>query len=287
MAPNLGDRTHFIVGGEYQDTKSIGICSQVRSWCRDGAALFTNSRLLPTNGQPHYIIGPNGNYPNQSRTGVLTPCVAFVGVCIQGPLPQYIFDATGTTTSIFDPGKYADGAGVFGFGQGSSATDVGPYDATTLKPAVKRYTTLAHVDFTISDSLTSFLEASYARSEAVNPVANGAIGPIALQVGPGVFVPLSSRIMPDNAYLPANLAPGGADALPAGGAVLGYNMNGIAPARNETNNNTVRVTGGLNGMLSGSWSWDAYFEYGAEQERPASVPQRRGHVPAAGPGCGG
>lgn len=265
---DLGDRAHYIVGGEYQDTKSIGICSQVRSWCKDSTALFTNTGYA-TNGQPHYIIGPNGNYPSQSRTGVLTPCFVYVGVCVQGPLPQYIFNTDGTSTSTFNPGTYADGAGVFGFGQGSGATGVGAYDATTLKPAVKRYTTMAHVDFTINDSLTSFLEASYARSEAVNPVANGAIGPIALQVAPGVYVGLSSRIQPDNAYLPTNLAAGGANALPAGGALLGFNMNGIAPARNETNNDTVRVTGGLNGMLQGTWGWDAYFEYGQNKNDQA------------------
>jgi outer membrane receptor protein involved in Fe transport len=39
-------------------------------------------------------------------------------------------------------------------------------------------------------------------------------------------------------------------------------MNAIDPARNETNNDTLRITGGLNGQISQTWSWDAYFEYG-------------------------
>ena len=39
----LGDRAHYVLGAEYQDSKSIGICSQVRSWCRSQQGLFTNT----------------------------------------------------------------------------------------------------------------------------------------------------------------------------------------------------------------------------------------------------
>ncbi len=88
------------------------------------------------------------------------------------------FNSAGTAATPFNPGTYADGAGVFGYSQGAGATGVGAYDATTLRPAVKRYTSLADIDFKINDNLSTFLQFSYARSEAINPVANGAIGPI-------------------------------------------------------------------------------------------------------------
>jgi outer membrane receptor protein involved in Fe transport len=295
---DLGERAHFIIGAEYQNSQDIGLCSQVRAWCKQGYALFTNTLYngakagpgpaIPPDGLPRYIIGPNATLANQSQTGVLTPCQLPVGVCI--PLgPQYIFDSSGATASPFSPGKYADGAGVFGFSQGAGATGVGAYDGTTLRPSVKRYTGLADLDFTINDSLKSFLQVSYARSEAVNPIANGAIGPTALEVASGVFVPLSSHIAPDNAYLPAQFQPTGANALAPsipippplcspnpfpcgysiGGALLGFNMNAIDPARNHTNNDTVRVTGGLKGNLSSTWSWDAYFEWGQNKNDQA------------------
>jgi len=268
---DLGERTHVIAGVEYENSEDIGICSQAREWCKQSYAMFTNTLYngapagpgpaIPPNGQPHYIIGPNGTLANQSQTGVLTPCNIPAPVCI--PLgPQWIFNSAGTAATPYNPGLYADGASVFGYSEGAGATGVGAYDGTTLKPSVKRYTGLADVEFKLSDWLTSFLQVSYARSEAVNPVANGAIGPISLEVARGVFVPLSSSIAPDNAFLPAQFQPGGANALPANGALLGYNMNGIYPARNETNNDTVRVTGGLNGTISSAWSWDAYFEWG-------------------------
>ena len=295
---DLGERAHFIIGGEYENSEDIGICSQVRDWCKSNYALFTNplyngapagaAPAVPPNGLPHSIIGPNGTLANQSQTGVLSPCQLPVGVCI--PLgPQYIFNSAGSAVTPYNPGNYAAGAGVFGFSQGAGATGVGAYDGTTLRPSVKRYTGLANLDFKISDSLSSFLQVSYAKSEAVNRVANGAIGPIALEVASGVFVPLSSHIAADNPYLPAQFQPGGANALapsipipppfcaPApfpcgnsiGGALLGYNMNAIDPARNQTNNSTVRVTGGLNGTISPTWSWDAYFEYGQNKNDQA------------------
>jgi iron complex outermembrane recepter protein len=276
---DLGDRMHFIVGAEYENSEDIGLCSQVRDWCKSSNALYTNTLYagapatattpaIPPNGMPHYIIGPNGTLANQSRTGVLTPCNIAVPVCIPFG-PQYIFNSAGTAATPFNPGQYVDGAGVFGFSQGAGATGAGAYDGTTLKPSVKRYTGLANADFKITDNLSSFLQVMYARSEAVNPIANGAIGPISLEVGRGVFVPLSSQIAATNAYLPAQFQPGGANALPAGGALLGYNMNGIAPARNETNNRVTRITGGLKGTISSSWNWDAYFEYGENKNDQA------------------
>ena len=288
----LGDRAHFIVGGEYENSEDIGICSQVRDWCKNQTALYTNSLYagaaatattpaIAPNGLPHYILGSNATLANQSLTGVLTPCTVPLSVCVPTG-PQYIFNSAGNSAAVFNPGNYADGAGTFGFSQGAGATGVGAYDGTTLRPAVKRYTGLANLDFNITDNLSSFLQVSFARSESVNPIANGAIGPIALEVARGVYVPLSSQIAYDNAYLPAQFQPGGANALSPsipippplcapnpypcgsslGGALLGYNMNDIDPARNETNNDTLRITGGLNGQISQTWSWDAYFEYG-------------------------
>jgi outer membrane receptor protein involved in Fe transport len=295
----LGDRAHFILGGEYDNSEDIGICAQVRDWCKNGAALYTNTLYagapaspprpaIPPNGLPHYIIGPNATLANQSLTGVLTPCNVPLGACVPTG-PQWNFNSAGTGASPYDPGTYADGAGVFGFSQGAGVTGVGAYDGTTLRPSVKRYSGLANLDFKITDKLDSSLQVLLARSEAVNPVANGAIGPIALEVANGVYVPLSSHIAPDNPFLPAQFQPGGANALapsvpipaplcsPApypcgnsiGGALLGYNMNAVDPARNQTNNEVVRITGGLSGTISPTWSWDAYFEWGQNKNDQA------------------
>ncbi len=49
------------------------------------------------------------------------------------------------------------------------------------------------------------------------------------------------------------------------GANFGRSMLNEQTARNETNNTTWRVVGGLNGDLGGSWSWDAYAEHGVNK----------------------
>src|SRR5204862_8323923 len=107
-----------------------------------------------------------------------------------------------------------------------------------------------------TDKITAFLEGSYARSEAVNPVANGAIGPYALEVAPLTFV--GFHVAPDNAFLPAAVAA----AIGPNGAEFGRNMVNVQTARNETNNTTWRIVGGFKGGISGSWGWDLYGEYG-------------------------
>jgi len=262
-------RAHFIVGAEYENSEDIGICDQVRDWCKNAPAVFTNSGY-GTNGLPHYIIGPNATVTNQSTTGVVVPCQAPVpGVCVPtGPI--YNLNAAGTAGTPFDAGTYVDAAGYGGYSQGAAAEGIGAYDATTLKPAVKRWTSLANLDFKINDNLSTFLEASYARSFAVNPVANGAIGPIALEVANGVYVPVNSQIQAGNPYLPAQFQPGGANALGPGGALLGFDINDLYPARNQTNNDTVRVTGGVKGQIgSTSWTYDGYFEYGVNNNNQA------------------
>jgi len=272
-------RAHYIAGAEYQNQEDIGVCGEVRSWCKQEDAMYTNSGYagaaatgttpaVAPNGQPHYIIGPNATQANQSLTGVLTPCNVATPVCIPFG-PQYIFNNAGTAATPYNPGLYSDGAGFGGYSQGAGATGVGAYDDTTLRPAVKRYTGLANIDFKVTDNVSSFAQVSYARSEAVNPLANGAIGPIGLEVSPGVFVPVSSSIAANNAYLPPQFQPGGANALPAGGALLGYNMNAIDPARNQTENDVVRITGGLKGTINSSWTWDSYFEWGQNQNTQA------------------
>ncbi|MBO9517650.1 MAG: TonB-dependent receptor [Porphyrobacter sp.] len=251
-------RGHFIVGAEYQDTSAIGNCSEERDWCSQNYAMFTNTDH-PTNGQPHYIIGPNASPAYTSSTGVLIPCVAFVGVCIYAPAatgPAVQFNPDGTSTVPFDPGLYSAGAGIFGFRQGGDDLSVGAYDATTMRVAVQKLSTLARVEYEVGSSITASLEGSYARSEANNPVATGAIGPYAFDVGGGALV--GYHIAPDNAFLPASVAA----TLGPDGAFLGRNMNNLQTAENETNNETWRLVAALDGDFGGSWSWDAYYSHG-------------------------
>ena len=259
-----GDRGHFIIGGEYEKSDAMGICSELRDWCAQSYGMFTNTEYAtpgaPGFGKPHYLIGPDAKLANQTQTGMLVPCAPVPGICIGSS--QFQFNAAGTAVTPFNPGLYAPGAGFFGFRQGGDGDGVGAYDSTTMRPEVRRYTGLAHIDYDLTTSLHSFIEGSFARSEAANPIANGAIGPYALQVGPGLFV--GSHIEPDNAFLPAAVA-----ATIPFGAAFGRNVGNVARARNETNNDTWRVTAGLRGDLGSNWGWDAYYEYGKNKNDQA------------------
>ena len=260
----FGDgRGHFIIGGEFEHTESIGICSDVRSWCSTNSAEFTNPNFNTPGavgyGQPHYIVGAGGTAANQTPTGVLIPCLAVPGVCINPGTPLMQFNASGAALQPFTQGSYPAGAGFFGFQQGGDANAVGAYETTTMKPDVRKYTALAHVDYNLTDQIQGSLEGWFARSVAVNPVANGAIGPYALEVGNGVYV--GFNVKPDNAYLtPAESAY--VNSLGGGTAEFGRNMLGTVEARNQTNDNTWRIVGALKGDLGNSWGWDAYATFG-------------------------
>ena len=266
-------RGHIIVGGEYQKTNAIGICTDVRDWCKTNYGIFTNdlyngtfdaqgNRLTPPNGLPHYIVGPNAALATSSLTGVLVPCTAVIpgpNFCVNVPAfnPLVQFNEAGNATIPYDPGSYAFGAGIFGFRQGGDQYAIGAYDTTTVRPSVKKYSALAHANYDISDSITASLEGWYARSEAVNPVANGAIGPYAFQlIAPGIYT--GYRIAQDNAFL----TPAEAALVGPNGAEFGRGMVNLVNARNETNNSTWHVVGALNGDLGSNWSWDAYFQHG-------------------------
>jgi outer membrane receptor protein involved in Fe transport len=260
------DRGHFVIGGEFEKQDAIGICSDVRDWCSSNYAMFTNTGYAANNGQPHYIIGANGTSANTSLTGVIAPCTfPYAGACVNvtgfpfftNPQAQFTQDGSGLMS--YDQGLYSDGAGFFGFRQGGDNQAVGAYASTTMRPEVTRYTTLAHVNYDLTEHLSAFLEGDYARSEAVNPVANGAIGPYALEVAPSVYV--GFHITPDNAYL----TPAESAYIGPFGAEFGRNMLNVQTARNATNNTTWRITGGFKGDIAGSWGWDGYAEYGVNK----------------------
>ena len=211
-----GGRGHFIVGAEYQDSSPIGDCATERDWCAQGYALFNNTEYAtpgaPGYGQPHYVLGPNATIAYSSSTGALSPCLFFVpgaGFCGYVPAvtgPTFQFNSAGTAAIPFDSGRYSAGSfPIFGLPrQGGDQFATGNYDITTLRAGVEKLSTLARAEFEISPAITVSLEGSYARSEAVNPHATGAVGPFPFLL----FDPflLGYQIAPDNAFLPPSVA---------------------------------------------------------------------------------
>ncbi|HEX6608956.1 MAG TPA: TonB-dependent receptor plug domain-containing protein, partial [Chloroflexia bacterium] len=250
------DRGHVVVGVEYDNQDAIGICSEVRGWCGENYNLITNQAYL-ANGDPHYIIARDTYLANTSLTGVLLPCVAPGGLCVGGTPFQLSTD--GQSTLPFDRGQYSYLAGYGASRVGGDALAVGPYDTTTLRPSVKRWTALGHVSYDLSDALSGFVELSYANTKGVNPVANGTIGPYFFELVPNLYT--GARIAPDNAFL----SPAVAAAIGPIGADFGRNMVNVQSALNQTNNETWRAVAGLNGEIGPNWSWDAYYSHGVNK----------------------
>ena len=168
---------------------------------------------IPPNGLPHYIIGPNGDARQPEPDGRSDAVHRAGAACASRPGRNTTSIPPAPATSVFNPGNYADGAGVFGFSQGAGATGVGAYDGTTISPppsATRAWRTW------ISRSTTTWTRSCRCPTRAASPPIpspTAPSGPSRSRSASGVFVPLSSQISADNPYLPAQFQPGGANAL--------------------------------------------------------------------------
>ncbi len=226
-------KVHELFGAEYEDAQGIGACGEVRPWCAQGYAEYTNAGYL-TNGQPHYVIGPGATY-FQPTTGMLDSLSPL------GYLGQ--FNAAGTALEPFNPGTYGTGAPFTATQNGS-----GPnyYDGVSIRPPVIHSSVYSHTSARLFGSVTASLDISLAQRRAVNTQESSTLG-----------AP-TNLIYPDNAYLPAavSAAMGGAPAF------LNSEIGGQAPLINSTTSNTGRAVLSLKGDIAGSWKWNGYYEWG-------------------------
>jgi len=260
----LGDRGHIIFGGEYEDAKSIGRCSEVRAWCRDAAAVFTNpnyaatpagalfpgSPAIPANGQPHYVIGSNARISNTSGTGVF-PFAGPFGTPVQ-------FNNAGTSIIDYAPGLYAgafpigplmQGGGTSSGADAPSEADENPYRNFPIRPRVRRISLLAHMDYDVSDGIQAYLEGSFAQRKAVQQ---------------STAIPVSfAMIAPDNAFLTpeasAALFPAGLASAPQ---PFNRDFQNLPASDTSAIASTWRAVAGLKGDFSSTWGWDVYYTYG-------------------------
>lgn len=235
-----GGRGHIILGGEYQDSRGLGDC-YTREWC----ALSVNSVSNPTpqtNGLARILILPN------TRAATAT----FGGLITAGPLRGTEFLGNGATVqhdygTYYGTGPTFANGGLFQSGGGTDPIN-GFYDNYPLYAPVKRYSTLGHATFDVSDAVEVFVEGSYAHVESS-------------------FAALASRntgnitIQRDNAFLPASVV----SRLTAANATsfsFGRIGNDIGPFIANIDRETYRGATGIAGSLGGNWKWDASYQYG-------------------------
>ena len=223
------NKLSVVAGADYLDSR--GIKSQYsRDWGKREFGVITNPSFA-TNGLPNFIITPNFHTANMTQGGLVNA----------GPLRGVAFGANGAPYT-------------FQFGQVFGTTMIGgtregenPLLAANLGAPV--------------ESLVSMLKLKYDFTPTFGAFADFSLG--WTKTGGNSQQPRDTAlsIRNDNAYLPAatkaQMAAAGVTTITVGRANddTGY-------TKLETQNQTYRGVFGLKGSLGGSWTWDAYYQYG-------------------------
>lgn len=274
-------RGHVVIGGEYQKMNDIQSCADARDWCALGRGLYTNTNgffggadvPFPANipGQPHFIVTQGLRENQLSRTGVIFNNAPDATTAQQ-------FNAAGNGLTSFAIGQQG-WRGVGGLVMGGDGDPA--YTNLTLQPNVERKTSFSHLEYEFNDNVTGYAELSYGQVQGVNN-----------QFGSGQNAS-NICIRPDNAYLLAlptsvqnavaaldgnsafvndnNVTCSGLFALigpgigilnAVPGTVISKNWQGQNLQVVTTDTKVTRGVLGANGKLGGTWTWDAYYQYG-------------------------
>ncbi|MDX3899250.1 MAG: TonB-dependent receptor [Sphingobium sp.] len=193
-----------------------------RDWYK-GWKIVNNPAYTATNGQPRQLVS-TADFLVASGGGVILSGPRALGTAFASDGTPFAYDR-GTPTSPYKIG--------------GTPNDIGAN--YPLVVPVKYGSAFLHASYDLSDGLTAYAEGSYSASRTVNKTAS--------YVSIGNIV-----IAPDNAYLPA-----GFTTTPF---VLGKVFESLGTPQPRNDRTVMRIVGGLEGKLGGSWAWKAYYQYG-------------------------
>lgn len=236
-----GGAGHVILGGEYVNNKGVGDC-YTRSWCGDYEFGPIANPTPQLNGLARQLILPN----------VRPSATSFNGLIATGPLAGTEIARDGT---IFqhDYGTYY-GAPIFQSG-GSADPEHAFYQHFPIYSPVERYALYGRGEFEVSEVLTVFGEANYAKVNASTISAQGRL-----------FLNTAPVIGRDNPYLSDELT-AAMDAAGVTSIALGRVTNDFGPQTGLANRNTLRFVGGFDADLGSSWTANAYYQFGRTKYR--------------------
>lgn len=255
-------RGHMMLAGEYSKDDGFDDRSRRRreEWIQYRDRL-TNTAWA-TNGQPAVIYSRGVQYANQYPGGVITG-----GLPASSPYYSQLIGTTflgGQATGRLTKGQ------VYGTNMiGGSA--VGNYfDAQQdIVAATQRHTVMGRLDYKLTDSVNFNVELSSAQNKAhASTAAFRDAGSFATSV-PATTTSLVARI--DNPYLPASvrslMQAAGVNAVFVGRDGYDTGINETDPRVQATvTNRTTRAALGLDGVLGGTFKWDAYYQYGESNQ---------------------
>jgi len=242
----VGDRGHVIASAEYY--KAHGIIGY------DGRDWYNGWGQLVVSGPgPDRVTVPD----------VRSRRATYGGLILDGPLAGTQFLPGGV------PAPFLDGTVIDSSGRsqsGGSGNPPGQY--ATVMPEQDRYSAFAHFKYDLTDNAEWFVQGMLGNSLTRRGKGGNTIEPGA---NPGVM-----RIFRDNAFLPESIRQQMIDLdieSFAFGVDLTRNLSDtperaaewIQPG-NDTRNKMFSVATGIDGEISGDWHYNAYYQYGRNDQ---------------------
>jgi iron complex outermembrane recepter protein len=264
-----GQRGHLVGAVEYEDNRGEGNCYS-RDWCAREYQDVTN----PSTATVPKLAGyPANNILPYTHTVTAVPG----GLVVSGPLKGTAFKPDGTPYA-FQYGQVFPNNSTFMVGGQGYNGFIGP---PLLIVPVKRAVSFLEADYNFTEHVQGELEFSYGWVQA-----NG-VGAQTRDTSAGSVITIHG----DNPYMPAGLrtalTAAGLPLTAATSFTLGRLGDDFGDTQNTTTTHLFRALAGLKGQLAGSWTWDAYYQYGRTradqtvaddriQEPIAGVPLGRG-----------
>ena len=243
--PFADGRGHVVFGGEYVDSDGVHSFSD-RAWGRRQSELVSYVGARPV-GAPSRFYADGVQALNYAFGGVILGNNADTNSANGADVLRGIQFGPGGTVVPFPYGT-AIGTSAINYTGG----DPGLYarNGHQLVIPVSRRVAMASFDYELTDNLTLFAEGNYGRSSAQlrSP-------PVRDSTATGAVITRA------NAFLPAQIA----TIMDANGITsfgLGRQYDDFGEVRATSENKTERIVAGVKGRLGGSWSYDAYFQYG-------------------------
>jgi iron complex outermembrane recepter protein len=231
-------RGHFVGSAEFEKDDGVGTCT-VRAWCAEGWLNFGNTPA-GTGGRPANNILPDVNPSTISPTGVINSPNALHGITFNpdGSPRRFVYGSL--VNSLFQVG---------GEGHGQD----GYFEGVPIVSPTERYLAYTRTRFDFTDTLTGRLDLSYGHLIGYHEGTE--------------YRNVAMVIKRDNPFLPASTdptldVPGIMDANGITQFNLGKNFADIGNPHLLTTNGVFRAVASLKGVLAGSWTWDAYYQFG-------------------------
>jgi iron complex outermembrane recepter protein len=239
-----GGRGHVLAAVEYEDNEGTGGC-YTRDWCAREYQDVTNPGTATV---PKLAGYPANNILPGTHTNTAVPG----GLIVSGPLKGTAFAADGTPYPFQYGQVFPNNSTFMVGGQGYNGFIAAPL----MVVPVIRTNTFFETDYDITDSIKGSFEFSYGHVEAHGRGAQ------TRDTSAGSVITIHG----DNPYLPAgvrtSLLAAGLPLTSATSFVLGRLGDDFGYTDNTTTTDLYRALASLKGQIAGSWTWDAYYQYG-------------------------